>query len=626
VSTVPPTFVEECKKVLSLGYSQDREEYWENLWKILVCDTFGRDVLAPLFNFDELQKLGITLVMGLGGQRQPIPDVKALYIVSNTKENLDRIITDCATPMYSQVHLNFLSHLSESSMDFLAKGCLAANCVSAVASVADLHTNFISVEDALFSLNHKNSYIAFNNSYISNEEAAENVEKTVDGLFSMVVTLGKIPIIRCPKASAAEIIARKLYDRIHKELASIPNLFTNTSSSTSSTSFSASSSFGGGAGSSFQRPVLLLLDRNVDLSVMLSHGWCYQALCHDLLGMNLNRVKIDAGKGPATYDFQEIDTFWAANVGSPFPTVLVNLQTDIEETKRLDERIGSNSAAAEEGGAEGLSQLYTKLTLIPELNKKKEILAMHTDISSTLVELINKRHLDLFFRTEEDIVLHSVEGNIDKIVELLEEEKGTAEDKMRLFLIYYLTNSRTINAEELAMFSKLLQENGCNLSAIKFLQSIKTFHDTWATAAQTSKSNQQSVTGDLYSMFSSIVAKGFQFLPTTKNYKTTTILDAIMELKETEDVKDYLYLDPKFPMSSMPRKNTPFKEGIVFMIGGGNYLEYQNIRDFLQKQSAADGNTSGGLLDKQVIYGTTELLTGSQFLEQLCQLGETILD
>jgi hypothetical protein len=38
--------------------------------------------------------------------------------------------------------------------------------------------------------------------------------------------------------------------------------------------------------------VLLILDRNIDLVPMLSHGWTYQALVHDCLDMKLNRVVV----------------------------------------------------------------------------------------------------------------------------------------------------------------------------------------------------------------------------------------------------------------------------------------------------------------------------------------------
>ena len=34
---------------------------------------------------------------------------------------------------------------------------------------------------------------------------------------------------------------------------------------------------------SFQRPVLVILDRNMDLCTPLHHTWTYQALVHDVL-------------------------------------------------------------------------------------------------------------------------------------------------------------------------------------------------------------------------------------------------------------------------------------------------------------------------------------------------------
>ena len=31
---------------------------------------------------------------------------------------------------------------------------------------------------------------------------------------------------------------------------------------------------------------------------------------------------------------------------------------------------------------------------------------------------------------------------------------------------------------------------------------------------------------------------------------------------------------------NIPRKNTPFNQAIVFTVGGGNYVEYQNLMDY----------------------------------------------
>lgn len=51
--------------------------------------------------------------------------------------------------------------------------------------------------------------------------------------------------------------------------------------------------FSSSAGGEFGRPLLVILDRNVDLVPMLSHSWTYQALVNDVLGMKLNRVTVE---------------------------------------------------------------------------------------------------------------------------------------------------------------------------------------------------------------------------------------------------------------------------------------------------------------------------------------------
>lgn len=40
----------------------------------------------------------------------------------------------------------------------------------------------------------------------------------------------------------------------------------------------------------FQRPLLIILDRNVDMATPLHHTWTYQALAHDVLDLALNRL------------------------------------------------------------------------------------------------------------------------------------------------------------------------------------------------------------------------------------------------------------------------------------------------------------------------------------------------
>lgn len=57
-----------------------------------------------------------------------------------------------------------------------------------------------------------------------------------------------------------------------------------------------------------------------------------------------------------------------------------------------------------------------------------------------------------------------------------------------------------------------------------------------------------------------------------------------MECRNGNDNDDYLYLDPKLLKrgDTMPKTRAPFQDAIVFVVGGGNYIEYQNLVDFIK--------------------------------------------
>jgi hypothetical protein len=90
------------------------------------------------------------------------------------------------------------------------------------------------------------------------------VSKVVDGLFSVLVTLGVVPIIRCPKGGAAEHVAAALESRLRDHLKARSNLFSEGSHAALAATLS--------------RPLLVIFDRNFDLSVMLQHCWSYKPL------------------------------------------------------------------------------------------------------------------------------------------------------------------------------------------------------------------------------------------------------------------------------------------------------------------------------------------------------------
>jgi hypothetical protein len=92
-----------------------------------------------------------------------------------------------------------------------------------------------------------------------------------------------------------------------------------------------------------------------------------------------------------------------------------------------------------------------------------------------------------------------------------------------------------------------------------------------------------------------------------------------MEFKNSPEMDDYHYLDPKqLRVTEIPRNRSPFQDAIVFIVGGGNYIEYQNLVDYAKQKTSA-GNT------KRITYGSSTLANAKQFLKQLSLLGQEII-
>ncbi|MEJ1286481.1 Sec1 family domain containing 1 [Cricetulus griseus] len=360
------------KRMLNFNVPHVKNSTGEPVWKVLIYDRFGQDIISPLLSVKELRDMGITLHLLLHSDRDPIPDVPAVYFVMPTEENIDRMCQDLRNQLYESYYLNFISAISRSKLEDIANAALAASAVTQVAKVFDQYLNFITLEDDMFVLCNQNkelvSYRAINRPDITDTEMETVMDTIVDSLFCFFVTLGAVPIIRCSRGTAAEMVAVKLDKKLRENLRDARNsLFTGDPLGTGQFSF--------------QRPLLVLVDRNIDLATPLHHTWTYQALVHDVLDFHLNRVNLEESAGvensPAgarpkrknkkSYDLTPVDKFWQKHKGSPFPEVAESVQQELEsyraqedEVKRLKSIMGLEGE--DEGAISMLSDNTAKLT------------------------------------------------------------------------------------------------------------------------------------------------------------------------------------------------------------------------------------------------------------------------
>ncbi|KAL8725559.1 MAG: hypothetical protein Q9166_007282 [cf. Caloplaca sp. 2 TL-2023] len=652
------------------------------IWKVLVFDNLGRDVISSVLRVNDLRGWGVTIHLNLSSPRHPIPDVPVLYLVEPTAANLSFITQDLSKNLYSEAYINFLSSIPRPLMEDFAAQIAEAGTAESISQVYDQYLNFIVAEPDLFSLGlGKETYWALNSANAKDEEIDTLVERIVSGLFSVVVTMGVIPIVRCPRGGAAEMIAAKLDRKLRDHiLNSKDNLFSNQGQRSSTTSGTPSS-----------RPVLVIVDRNVDLIPMLSHSWTYQSLVHDVLKMHLNRITIDTpidednpakGRTRKAYDLTSRDFFWSRNAGVPFPQVAEDIDAELtkykDDANEITQKTGASSLEDLQADNPNTSAQHLKaaITLLPELRERKAILDMHMNIATALLKGIKDRQLDNFFQIEESITKQTKA----MMLELLNDASKGSEplDKLRLFIIWFLSTEQEVSRTDMERFEEALTKAGADTTALVYVKKVRDVtRMTMMTSAPTQPA-QQSTGGELFRGFSSIssrltdrLASGAlganlenlisgvkNFLPANKDITITKVVESLMDPTSASSsaiakTEDYLYFDPRsanargtMPAPSQARQQQAsgisgalgglgpgtqasfgqrrqgFSEAIVFTVGGGSMDEYGNLQDWAKRTSAASGS-AGGAPKRRVVYGSTEIVNAEDFvIGELARLGQ----
>lgn len=638
-------------------------------WKILVCDSEAHAIVSSLFTSSELRSFGVTLNTMIDSHRGPVHGTPAIYLIAASPQNVALVTRDISpkSMLYQRSSVGFLTAVSRALLTALATQLPVP---SPLTNIYDLHSHFLSLEQNLFTLNINRSY-AYTIRAAQDESVMRSfVETVVNGLFSVLITLGVIPIIRAQRGGPAQKIASALDTQIRDHL----DLFQRVSISSRALSF--------------RRPLLLLLDRSFDFNSILYHTWTYQALVHDCLDMSLNQVSVDIPSSEnnrpetkKTYVLDKsTDSFWDTNASKPFPVVAESVETALTQYRENVDRINKRSTGSSSDTTERsdsyleTSDLAQAISSLPELSHQKEIINTHTNIATMLLNNINTRSLDTFFELESQLMreLHrplasqSPDAYKAAITKLLRsdidddesgsQKRGCSEDRLRMFLIYYDVFGDRFSAGDVSEYKALLQASGADVSIINYIANLKGYqHDVVAPA---SPSNGKLNTATLTRLMNRMVHRGYRSITNVAQSAKKLVSDqatkfAVARTLEvfmtksardrhptlaSEILEDYLLFDPKLmpsagslrpkipsvtgssiPENSSQRKmqNLIFSDSIVFTIGGGNYVEFENCIETISK------DTSNGRAPN-LLYGTTEMITAKAFLSQLGEVAKDL--
>lgn len=566
--------VSRLKKMLHLNIQMDDSPVSstskeELTWKVLVLDRRSTAIVSSVLRVNDLLDYGITMHALIDQRRTSLPDVNAVYFVSPTVENIAKIISDVNNDHYAKFYVNFTSSLGRSLLEDFAKKVAETGNSYKIKQVYDQYLDFIVTEPNLFSLDMKNVYAQFNDPKTVEDEISGLVNEIVSGLFSAVLTMGSMPIIRSNRGGPAELIAQKLDQRLRDHSINTKQALRSPGANSANNSIRNNKS------------VLILLDRNIDLASMFAHSWIYQCMVNDVFKLERNTIQIEtkSDNGETSlkrYDIDPHDFFWNENASLPFPDAVEHVEAELskytEEAKEISSKTGYSSIKdINPNDGSDTKHIQEAIKALPELTKRKNIIDMHMSVLTELIKELEAKSLDSFFEVEQNITDPKVQT---QFLDLMKKDtKGdNSKDKLRTYIIMYL------KCELPEMFcgecEEILKASGLDLKPLAYIKRVKELNKMSAVStldAQNMEKGQDSAFGNGSALFSGLSSKlvgitsegssklseglgslisGIKkLMPEKSNLPITNIVEAILTPQQANQASldmtdDYLYFDP----------------------------------------------------------------------------------
>ncbi|CAH6722912.1 protein Sly1p [[Candida] jaroonii] len=593
----------------------------EIIWKALVLDKKSQSIVSSVLRVNDLLRCGITIHQLITTSRSPLPDAPAIYFVEPTKENILLIIEDLRHDTYDQLFINFTASIDRELLESFAKEVSLIGKSHKIKQVFDQYLNFIVTEPNLFSLDYHHIFTKFNHPTTTEDDINGLANDLSNGLLSLILTAGDIPIIRCQRNGPAEFIAQQLDTKLRDYLSNTKNLAPPVVS---------------------KRSVMVIMDRNIDLSSMFHHSWIYQCMISDVFNLKRNTITLPDGKN---YDIDPKDFFWSKNSQLPFPDVVENANLELETYKHDAQQLTAKTGITSLNDIDPSAPHSTSDTVkmqqavdaLPELTARKATLDMHMDVLASLLKELESKSLDKFFEVETNYNNPKI---TTEFMDLLNDQpkKDNIIDKLRTFIILFLVCDlpQTYIVEVKAKFQQL--DPSLDLSCLQYFEKFKNISRLSSLARDDEGSDDSininnnsalfnNLSSRLYGLTEGKLSEGLssltsglkKLLPQKKNLPLTNIVEAIMDPTNANSgsvqlTDDYLYLDPKSRGGhSKPPKRQSYDEALVFVVGGGNYLEYQNLQEFVVEKGEGV---------KSVVYGSSNIMSAVDFLQECNSLGK----
>uniref|UniRef100_A0A671P1Y3 Vacuolar protein sorting-associated protein 45 n=1 Tax=Sinocyclocheilus anshuiensis TaxID=1608454 RepID=A0A671P1Y3_9TELE len=183
-------------------------------------------------------------------------------------------------------------------------------------------------------------------------------------------------------------------------------------------------------------PLLLILDRSDDAITPLLNQWTYQAMVHELLGLNNNRIDLSRVPG-ISKDLREVvlsaenDEFYANNLYLNFGEIgtnIKNLMEDFQKKKPKDKQ-----------KLESITDMKAFVDNYPQFKKMSGTVSKHVTVVGELSRLVSERQLMEVSEVEQELACQNDHSSAQQnLRRLLQNPRLSEIDAVRLVMLYAL--------------------------------------------------------------------------------------------------------------------------------------------------------------------------------------------
>ncbi|XP_071449589.1 vacuolar protein sorting-associated protein 45 [Hetaerina americana] len=527
--------------------------------KALLMDKDTTSIVSMVYGQSEILQKEVYLFERIDSNRQEVMKyLKCIAFLRPTKENVAHLSMELKYPKYGSYYIYFSNIIAKADIKTLAE----SDELEVVRDVQEFYGDYIAVSPHLFSLNILGSAQGqmWNMSHL---------QRATQGISSVLLSLKKCPVIRYQSSSE---MTRRLAEKIKDMTIKEDKLFDFRSSDVPA--------------------LLLIVDRREDPITPLLNQWTYQAMVHELLTINNNRVNLSDVPG-ISKELQEVvlsaeqDEFYRDNqyqnfgeIGQTVKELMNKFQAKAQHHQKL----------------ESIADLKNFVENYPQFKKLSGTISKHVTVMGELSSLVGRHCLLEVSELEQDLSCQYEHSNhLQRIRKVIPMERVRDKDAARLVMLYALKYNKHSN-EDIRGLIGLLKKKGVPDSLYKAVALVVNYAMQHTRPSEVSMT-QESVAKTTKSIKNMIKGlKGVDNVFTQHSPILKETLDDLLKGRLREDVYPYL---GNIQMTRRPQ------DVIVFVVGGVTYEESLSIHQL---------NSLGGA---NVVLGGTTIHNFDSFMEEV---------